>query len=91
MLQIIDFCEEVYNAGNRSPYLIAFLIDLYIDKATHIKDRQKDDASEPLENIYAIKVSELCNIMAVKHDTIRAKYWKYVAESFENSMAENEK
>lgn len=26
---VVDFVEELYQAGNRSPYLLAFLIDLY--------------------------------------------------------------
>lgn len=44
------------------------------------------NASKTGENIYAVKVLELCNIMALKHDIIRAKYWKYVAENFEKRL-----
>lgn len=91
--QITEFCEEIYNAGSRSPYLIAFLIDLYIEKAVQIavlgngeNGHTNNSDQNTNENIYAVKVLELCNIMALKHDIIRAKYWKYVADNFEKRM-----
>lgn len=89
--QVTEFCEEIYNAGSRSPYLLAFLIDLYIEKALQWSligenGHVESDATNTGKNIYAVKVLELCNIMALKHDIIRAKYWKYVAENFEKRL-----
>lgn len=73
-----DFTEELYNAGNRSPFLLAFLVDLYIEKALHIYETNSYDDPE----IYSRKVNELCDMLANHYDTIRYKYWKYVALKF---------
>jgi len=65
--EVVQFSEGLYNAGNRSPYLLAFLIDMYQEQASD-------------NNQLAEKVYTLCDDMASKHDVIRRKYWKYVAE-----------
>lgn len=42
----------------------------------------------------AVKISELCESLALEHDVIRCKYWNYVAERFrlrfERSKTSNE-
>lgn len=72
--EVIEFCEDLYNTGHRSPFLIAFLIDTYEEIC--LKEYENDDKC----NNYAKKVFELCEIMSKKHDIIRRKYWDYVAE-----------
>lgn len=74
------FTEELYNAGNRSPYLLAFLVDLYIEKTLQIYEANSYDDPE----VYARKVSELCEMLANHYDTIRYKYWKYINQKFNN-------
>lgn len=66
----------MYDQEVRSPYLIAFLIDMYEEKCLRGYDQQEDiDA-------LAQKVLLLCNLMLTKFDVIRQKYWEYVAANF---------
>ncbi|XP_030382847.1 protein farnesyltransferase/geranylgeranyltransferase type-1 subunit alpha [Scaptodrosophila lebanonensis] len=75
--EVLEFSEELYNAGNRSPYLLAFLIDVYQEQAL------QDGANEQL----ARKVYTLCDDMATKHDVIRRKYWQYVAANLKSQLS----
>lgn len=72
------FTEDLYNAGNRSPYLLAFLVDMYSEKTMHVYETNSYDDPE----IYARKVYELCDMLANHYDSIRYKYWKYVQQKF---------
>lgn len=72
------FAEELYVAGNRSPYLLAFLVDMYIEKTMRVYETNSYDDPE----VFARKVYELCDMLANHYDTIRYKYWKYVQQKF---------
>ncbi|XP_055919222.1 protein farnesyltransferase/geranylgeranyltransferase type-1 subunit alpha [Eupeodes corollae] len=72
--EVVDFIVELYANGSRSPYLVAFLIELYEEKCL----QSVDDTSE--QETYAKKVYSLCDDMSKKHDIIRRKYWQYIAE-----------
>lgn len=74
------FTEDLYNAGNRSPYLLAFLVDMYAEKTMRVYETNSYDDPEA----YARKVYELCDSLANHYDTIRYKYWKYVQQKFRN-------
>lgn len=74
--EVVEFSKGLYNAGNRSPYLLAFLIDLYQEQAL-----QRND-NESAEKVYA-----MCNDMASKHDVIRRKYWQYVAAHLKSQLS----
>lgn len=74
------FAEDLYNTGNRSPYLLAFLVDFYIEKTLQIYDANSYDDPE----VFARKVYELCEMLANHYDTIRYKYWKYINQKFRN-------
>lgn len=76
--EVESFTEELYNSGNRAPYLLAFLVDMYIEKTLHIYETNSYDDPE----IYARKVCDLCEMLANHYDTIRYKYWKYVNQKF---------
>ncbi|XP_058834373.1 protein farnesyltransferase/geranylgeranyltransferase type-1 subunit alpha [Topomyia yanbarensis] len=78
--EVVDFCEDLYNSGIRSPYLLAFLIDLYEEKYFEAKNAGQDPEQ------YQIKVQDLCESMANQHDTIRCKYWRYIADSFRRKI-----
>lgn len=66
----------MYDQEVRSPYLHAFLIDMYEEKCLRGYDQQEDiDA-------LAQKVLLLCNLMQTKFDVIRQKYWEYVVANF---------
>lgn len=72
------FTEDLYKAGNRSPYLLAFLVDMYSEKTIRIYEANSYDDPE----VFARKVYELCDMLANHYDTIRYKYWKYVQNKF---------
>jgi protein farnesyltransferase/geranylgeranyltransferase type-1 subunit alpha len=74
------FVDDLYNTGNRSPYLLAFLVDLNIEKTMHVYETNSYDDPE----VYARKVYELCEMLANHYDTIRYKYWKYINQKFRN-------
>lgn len=75
-----DFCEELYGSGNRSPYLLAFLVDLNIEKTLQIYEINSYDDPD----VYSRKVQELCDMLANHYDPIRYKYWKYIADKFKH-------
>lgn len=77
--QVVDFCEELYRSGVRSPYLLSFILDMYQEKCLR---------GSPEDNIVELelKVNEICNGMITSHDTIRAKYWQYVLNKFKLDM-----
>lgn len=72
---MLEFCEELYISGVRSPHLLAFLIDIYEDICLKNSDEHDVDA-------LAAKISEICQGLATAHDPLRCKYWKYVEDRF---------
>ncbi|KAH8341613.1 protein farnesyltransferase/geranylgeranyltransferase type-1 subunit alpha [Drosophila kikkawai] len=77
--EVVAFVEEIYQAGNRSPYLLAFLVDLYQEQALNQKVSQSDQLAR--------KVYGLCEELSTKHDVIRRKYWQYVATHLKNQLS----
>lgn len=94
--QVVDFCEELYASGVRSPFLLAFLVDLYQEKRLNWNEQSNEsngdmnaDDNDPkkLEE----KAAELCNQLMKTHDTIRAKYWEYILLKFQLKLAQKNK
>uniref|UniRef100_A0A1B6C230 Protein farnesyltransferase/geranylgeranyltransferase type-1 subunit alpha n=1 Tax=Clastoptera arizonana TaxID=38151 RepID=A0A1B6C230_9HEMI len=75
----IKFCEELYDSGHRSPYLLAFLVD-------HAEEMiEKGD----INKIKFLNLSlKLCKELGEEHDTIRQEYWKYLAKRIKESAQE---
>lgn len=95
MQQVVDFCEELYAAGVRSPFLLAFLVDLYQEQRLNWNE-QSADGDESGEDGYnpkelEEKVTDLCNQLISTHDTIRAKYWEYILLKFQLKLAQKNK
>lgn len=76
--EVEQFCEELFASGNRSPYLLAFLVDMYEEKTLQIYETNSYDDPE----VYARKVSDLCEMLYNHYDQTRYKYWKYVLQKF---------
>ncbi|XP_059618995.1 protein farnesyltransferase/geranylgeranyltransferase type-1 subunit alpha [Phlebotomus argentipes] len=72
--EVVAFCEELFDSGSRSPHLLAFLIDMYIEKALRTKEGTRDE--------YAHRVTSLCDLMIEECDTIRSRYWRYILDNF---------
>ncbi|XP_076058283.1 farnesyl transferase alpha [Oratosquilla oratoria] len=65
-----SWCMALHEAGNNSPFLMAFLIDLAEDTMEcHIEEREEKLA----------KVLEWCESLATEHDKIRREFWRYMA------------
>lgn len=70
---ITSFCEELFNSSNRSPYLLALIIDM-CDEVIN------KDEKNILYN--AERGLDLCKAMSEKYDKVRSKYWMYLAHKF---------
>lgn len=83
--EVTDFSEDLYNAGNRSPYLVAFLIDLYMEKVLRGNSAAENCATNDTD-VYKTRVFELCKAMANDYDEIRVNYWNYVLDNFQKKL-----
>lgn len=77
--EVIAFCEELYNCNSRSPYLLAFLVDAYMEKCLKATEMEEKE-------IMSRKVYNLCDDMSKEHDIIRRKYWQYVANDLKSKL-----
>ncbi|XP_053959452.1 protein farnesyltransferase/geranylgeranyltransferase type-1 subunit alpha [Anastrepha ludens] len=78
---VLAFCEELYANGVRSPYLLAFLIDMYREQCL-----QQCDTAE--SEVLSRKVYNLCSDMSKTHDIVRSKYWQYVADQLKSKLSQ---
>ncbi|KAJ8917977.1 hypothetical protein NQ315_011430 [Exocentrus adspersus] len=77
--KVTEFCEELYKSGNRSPFLLAVLVDMCYE--------QVNEAGG--DSVYTLeRAKQLCNDLATKYDTIRAKYWQYMLDTIEKKSKE---
>lgn len=70
--EVTDFCEKLYASGNRSPYLLALLVDMCDEQIA------QGNLTDPKYNLERAK--NLCDELANKYDTVRIKYWEYMAD-----------
>ncbi|KAK5650173.1 hypothetical protein RI129_001202 [Pyrocoelia pectoralis] len=70
-----NYCEQLYAAGNRSPFLLAFLVDM----CDELINQGGEDTRYTLD-----RAKDLCNSLATQYDKIRARYWNYMAEKIQN-------
>lgn len=76
---VTSFCEDLYKNKCRSPYLLAFLIDI-CDEV--IKKGESNCLQNPTRAI------EFCDALATKYDKIRSKYWNYLCDKFKKQQTE---
>lgn len=75
--RIVDFCEELYNMGNKSPFLLAFIVDICAEQAN-------EGGGDSRYTVERAKI--ICDELINQYDTIRANYWRHMLESIENSV-----
>ncbi|XP_004932633.1 protein farnesyltransferase/geranylgeranyltransferase type-1 subunit alpha-like [Bombyx mandarina] len=76
---ITSFCEELYKNKCRSPFLLAFIIDV-------CEDAIKKKDTNCFHN--ADRAVELCQALATRYDKIRSKYWNYLCERYKKYQSE---
>ncbi|CAG9815491.1 unnamed protein product [Phaedon cochleariae] len=73
--RVSDFCEELYASGNRSPFLLAVIVDMCCEVAS-------DGAGDTRYTVERAK--ELCGELMTKYDKVRANYWQHMIETMDN-------
>ncbi|XP_042879192.1 protein farnesyltransferase/geranylgeranyltransferase type-1 subunit alpha-like [Penaeus japonicus] len=67
-----QWCQQMYESGERSPHLLTFMLDLMEDKM----ERETSERESTLK-----KSLDMCEALAVEHDQIRREYWRYIARN----------
>lgn len=70
--EVTKFCESLYASENRSPYLLALIVDMC--------DEQVSQGNHGDPNYNLERAKSLCHDLANKYDTVRVKYWEYMAD-----------
>lgn len=73
----MDFCEDLYGMGNRSPFLLAFIVDICAEQAN-------EGGGDSRYTIDRAKL--ICDELINQYDTIRANYWRHIYESIEDTV-----
>lgn len=80
---VTKFCEKLYEEGNRSPYLLASLVDMCEEQISQgVLDHPKYNLKRLLE---------LCHELAEKYDTVRCKYWEHKAATLKGKVEASSK
>ncbi|XP_071506719.1 protein farnesyltransferase/geranylgeranyltransferase type-1 subunit alpha-like [Diadema antillarum] len=66
-----EMCQAMYAEDIRSPYLLAFMVDMY-------EEMLEKKAAVPDGTL--LKATQLCDVL-IQVDSIRQKYWEYIKRS----------
>jgi len=78
--RIKGFCEELLAAGNDSPCLLGFMVELLQEEL----ETNKSGKEEAIE-----RVGTLCGQLANDCDTIRKRYWNHIANCTRKQYAQS--
>ncbi|CAG9857960.1 unnamed protein product [Phyllotreta striolata] len=73
------FVEELYESNNRSPFLLAIIVDMCLEQV---------GAGGGDSNYSAKRAVELCKDLMEKFDTVRANYWQHMLDSIGSESGE---
>lgn len=79
---VVQFAEGLFSEGVRSPYLLSFLFDVYVERSLKQPDKNNDELDDDGPHENKNKAIELCELLEKRHDTVRNKYWKYMRDNF---------
>ncbi|XP_055350485.1 protein farnesyltransferase/geranylgeranyltransferase type-1 subunit alpha-like [Paramacrobiotus metropolitanus] len=81
--KICDFCEDLFNQNMRSPFLLAFMIDMYEEDISQGHKARMPDEKQHLMN----RAESICVDLAEKHDVIRKAYWIWIKQRVRSKHA----
>lgn len=73
--EVTNFCENLFETGIRSPYLLALIVDMCDEQIS------QNNLNHPKYNVQ--RAVELCSDLATKFDVIREKYWEHMATTIQ--------
>ncbi|XP_028140465.1 protein farnesyltransferase/geranylgeranyltransferase type-1 subunit alpha [Diabrotica virgifera virgifera] len=74
--KVTEFCNSLYESGNRSPFLLAIIVDMCYEQITE----GSGDSEYTLE-----RAKQLCEDLINKYDKIRANYWQHMLDTLQSS------
>lgn len=80
--QVVQFCEKHYSQGNRSPHLLAYLIDVANENGDVYPQK-------PETGVLLNRAIKMCNDLVTTQDKIRHNYWKYISHMLEDKLRNN--
>jgi len=85
--EIRSWCQTRYEEGEKSPYMLGYLVDsLQQDLEELNADGEGDTAASKSELID--KLEKLCNYLATDCDKIRNNYWTFILDSAKRKHGE---
>lgn len=81
--KVMDFCNELYKSGNRSPYLLQYLTDAVIEELETCEPERKDALLE--------KAVLHCKELAEGVDVIRVNYWNHISATLQSRYGKSTK
>ncbi|CAG9832724.1 unnamed protein product [Diabrotica balteata] len=79
--KVTEFCNSLYESGNRSPFLLAIIVDMCYEQITE----GSGDSEYTLE-----RAKQLCEDLINKYDKIRANYWQHMLDTLQSSSKSDE-
>ncbi|KAK9508944.1 hypothetical protein O3M35_006374 [Rhynocoris fuscipes] len=78
--KVVEVCEHLYAQGKKSVHLLAYLVDMAIEKL-QMERYEPSEETKVLVN----RAKEICKELAEKYDVVRKKYWLYVLDAIETN------